>query len=69
MIRSVVGHDPRQFDAALDWPLRDLFMAYLEQLRERERLAYYVDVLVWAALVPHQKRQDKPPAVPQILRG
>jgi hypothetical protein len=53
----------------LDWPMRDLFLAYLARLQEQVRAQYYVDVLVWASLAPYQKRAEKPPSMPKILKG
>ena len=46
-----------------------MFLFYLAQLRETKRQEYFVDYLVWAILAPHQKRADKPPALPKILKG
>ena len=45
-----------------------MFLAYLALLKEQARKAYQFDVLVWAALAPHQKRRSKPPDIPVILR-
>lgn len=52
-----------------EWPLREIFLAYLEALRDAARENYNRDVLVWAALAPHQKRASKPPDLPKVLRG
>ena len=52
----------------MDWPLRDLFLAYLARLRETARQTYQAELLVWAVLAPYQKRQSKPPDVPAILK-
>lgn len=53
----------------MDWPLRDLFLAYIEELRESARWSYQLELLVWSVLAPHQRRQTKPPDVPRVLRG
>lgn len=53
----------------MDWPLREMFLAYLALLKEQARKAYQFDVLVWAALAPYQKRQSRPPDIPVILRS
>jgi hypothetical protein len=52
----------------LDWPLRELFLAFVERMREHARRAYELDVLVWAVLAPYQKRRTNPPELPSILR-
>jgi hypothetical protein len=49
--------------------LRDLFLAYLAILKERARLDYWARMIVWASLVPYQKRPDPQPDVPRILKG
>jgi hypothetical protein len=51
-----------------EWALRDIFLAYLEVLRESARRNYEQEVLVWAALAPHQRRKTDPPSLPRILR-
>jgi hypothetical protein len=64
----MAGHDPAQFDRLMDWPLRDLFLAYIARLREAARDSYEVDLLVWAILAPHQKRVPRAPDLPAILK-
>jgi hypothetical protein len=56
-------------DVVRCWPLRDLLLAYLEQLRALARQEYFVDMLVWAVLAPYQKRKSNAPALPKILKG
>jgi hypothetical protein len=51
------------------WPLRDLFLASIQRIREAARRNYELELVVWALLAPHQKRPPKPPDVPGILRG
>jgi hypothetical protein len=51
------------------WALRDLFLAYLEMMKERARESYYLDTLVWAILAPHRKRRQQQPELPRILKG
>jgi hypothetical protein len=53
----------------MDWPLRELFLAYIERLKRQARRSYEIDVLVWAVLAPYQKRQKKAPEIPAILRS
>lgn len=64
----MAGHDPGRFDEVMDWPLRDLFLGFLERVQERARQNYQTELLVWAALAPHQKRQSKPPDLPAVLK-
>jgi hypothetical protein len=52
----------------MEWPLRDLFLAYIARLREAARDSYEVDLLVWAILAPHQKHASRPPDIPAILK-
>jgi len=52
----------------MDWPLRDLFLAYSARLREAARDNYELDLLVWAILAPYQKRGSRPPDLPAILK-
>jgi len=53
----------------MDWPLRDLLLAYVECLRVAARKSYTLDLLVWSALAPHQRRKTDPPSIPRVLRG
>lgn len=52
-----------------EWALRDIFLAYIERLRENARRNYEIELTVWATLAPHQKRRTDPPKLPRILRG
>ena len=65
----MAGHDPARVEEVRDWPLRELFLAYLAREKERARGQYYIDVLVWAILAPYQKHRQSPPALPKILKG
>lgn len=69
MIRSAAGADPARFEAVFDWSLRDLFLSFIARVKEETRAEYYVDLLIWASLAPYQKRRQKPPSVPKILKG
>jgi hypothetical protein len=55
----------------MDWPLRDMFLAYIDRLKDDARKHYEFEVLVWAALAPHRRKgsEKKPPDVPAILRS
>jgi hypothetical protein len=52
----------------MDWPLREICLVFVERMRENARQNFQTELLVWAMLAPHQKRQTKPPDVPKILR-
>lgn len=49
----------------MDWPLRELFLAYVERMKSAARVAYDVDLLVWAVLAAagSKARKPDPPAV------
>jgi hypothetical protein len=64
----VAEHDFGRFDEVMDWPLRELLLAFVARLRSRARETYALELLVWAALAPHQKKAQKPPSIPSILR-
>lgn len=53
----------------MDWPLRDLFLAFIDRMRDQARRNYELELVVWALLAPHQQRPPKPPDVPAVLRG
>jgi hypothetical protein len=65
----MAGYDPGRYDAVMDWPLRDLFLGFIDRLRDQAQRNYEIELLVWAILAPHQKRPQKPPDVPDLLRG
>jgi hypothetical protein len=65
----MAGYDPGRYDEVMDWPLRDLFLGFIDRLRDQARRNYEVELIVWAVLAPHQKRQSKAPDLPEILRG
>ena len=69
MIRSAAGFDPSRFEEVSDWPLRDLFLAYLERQKEIARASYHTELLIWASLAPYSKRRQKAPDLPKILKG
>lgn len=69
MVRTVAGWDPARAAQTLMWPLRDLLLAYLDILRREAMARYERDLLVWAALAPHQKNPQPAPKPPKILRG
>ena len=66
-MREVAGHDPERIERVLDWPLRDIFVAFSERTRQAALERYRAELLVWAVLAPYQKRPPKPPAIPSIL--
>jgi hypothetical protein len=56
----VAGHDYDLARRAASWPLREVLLAYLHQIREAEIEAYKVQVLTWAS----RQSTQKPPAPP-----
>jgi len=49
--------------------LRDLLLAYIAILKRDALARYEHDMLVWAALAPHQKNASSPPKPPRLLRS
>jgi hypothetical protein len=41
---------------------------YVEILKDDAKEQYRNDVMVWAALAPHAKKDTKPPDLPAILK-
>lgn len=68
MVRDVAGHDPARVEETWNRPLRDVFLAYIEQMRRRALERYRAELLVWAVLAPYQKRGQSPPSIPSILK-
>jgi len=52
----------------MEWALRDLFVAYVERLKDAAREVYERDLLVWAIFAAGGAK-TKAPALPDILRG
>lgn len=52
----------------MDWPLRDLFLAYVARMTAVARREYDADLLVWAVLAAGGSKQ-KQPEIPHILKG
>jgi hypothetical protein len=69
MIRAVARDDAGRVREVFEWPLRDIMLAYLESMRVQARRNYEVELLVWSALAPHQRRRTDPPKLPRILRS
>jgi len=69
LIREVAGGELERAIRIRDWPMRDLFLGYIEVLKRDARRTYEIDLLVWSALAPHQRRKTDPPRVPRILRS
>lgn len=69
MIREVAAGDVDRALRIRDWPMRDLFLGYVEVLKRDARRIYEIDLLVWSALAPHQRRKTDPPRIPKILRS
>lgn len=67
-LREVAGHDPDRAERALDWPLRELLLAYVETMKEAALESYRHASIMWALTAPHSKKPPKPPRVPSILK-
>jgi hypothetical protein len=54
----------------MDWPLRELFINFVERSKRNARDAYEFDFLIWAILKPYQKPGSrwKEPRLPSILK-
>jgi hypothetical protein len=64
----VAGFDADRTEQVLNWPLRDVFLAFVNYLQESARENYANELQVWATIAPHKKRPGKPPEPPKILR-
>lgn len=58
----------------MEWPLRELFLAYVERMKKAAHDSYKHDVLVWAVLTAAgaKMKHPDPPAVlkaPKIVIG
>lgn len=53
----------------MDWPLREMLLAYLDCLREAALRKYEMELQVWSSLAPYQRRKTDPPALPRVLKG
>jgi hypothetical protein len=38
-------------------------------MKREARRSYEIDLLVWSALAPYQRRRTDPPRIPKILRS
>jgi len=50
------------------WPIREVLVAYMHQLRLYALRQHELATLTWASLAPHQKKQVEPPRLPNLLR-
>jgi hypothetical protein len=48
--------------------MRDVFLAYVERLKDKAAENFRAETIVWAILEPHRKSKTKPPPLPKILR-
>lgn len=64
----MAGYDAGRYDAVLRWPLHELLIAYVEQMKAEALDAYRHATLVYCLQAPHQKKPGKPPRVPSILK-
>jgi len=67
MIREVAGWDHDEIQRVLDWPLRELCLAYLARLKADALRTYETALLVWASRTAFGGK-TKPPELPGILK-
>jgi hypothetical protein len=48
--------------------MRDIFLAYVEWMKDTALENHRAEMIVWAILEPHRKKRTKPPAIPKFLR-
>jgi hypothetical protein len=53
----------------MGWPIREAALAYINLLRQRALEEYWHSVHVWAVQSPYIKGENKPPAIPKLLRS
>lgn len=53
----------------MQWPVRELLLAYIAMLKDSAMERYQSDLQVWATLAPHTKDPGKPPKPPKILKS
>lgn len=53
----------------LRWPIREALLRYVHDLKAAALEAYRHETLIWAILSPYQKKAEKAPDVPKILKG
>lgn len=69
-MRQLAGYDVERAQRIIKWPLREALLSYVNYMREQAALNYRIDTIVWAVLAPYsEKGSNKPPRVPDILRG
>jgi hypothetical protein len=44
-------------------------LGYVECMRVAALRNYEIELLVWSALAPHQRRKTDPPSIPRVLKG
>lgn len=69
MIREVGRDDHGRIREVLDWPLREVMLAYVALLKAAALRTYEMELLVWSSLAPHMRRKTDPPKIPRVLRS
>lgn len=54
--------------AVMDWPVRPMLVEYERRLKHRLQRRHELELILWAALAPHQKQPEKPPKPHPLLR-
>ena len=60
-------NDPLRMPAIARWPLREVFISYLQIVKELVREQYNISLQVWASKTAFGGKV-KPPEMPKILR-
>jgi hypothetical protein len=66
--REVARHDYDRLLIVLNWPLRELLIAYVETLRSAALESFRYDMVLYWLQAPHLKKPRQPPKVPSILK-
>ena len=66
-MRAVSGGDHA---SVRRWPIRELLIAYVDEVRQAALESYRWELLTWAVLEPHRDKNSagKPPKIPDIIK-
>jgi hypothetical protein len=63
----VAGWDHDKVQRVLDWPIREMLLAFVAELKSQALAAYQSALLIWATRSAFNGKLKKPP-LPEILR-
>lgn len=69
MLRTLAGFDPRRAQQILSWPIREVFLCFIQKKREDAISAFRHEQLLWAQFQAFSSKKIKPPKAPGILKG